>query len=371
MLRGLHRKEVGQRRKLLVGETLRQLVQEADIVARRRAFVPVDLLALLTAAVGEIAVVLAYGDDVHAGVGPEDRIDFRRHQFEEFVVGETPLAGAAGTTFAVDERVVFGMLRAVDRRRKQAVEGVHPQAAGKDVARLLQTQGQPVHGVLRHAVALTLAIAERRIFDEVHRRKRDGRIPVEVIDPGGEVIQPQVTFQQRHDAINRPLVAAAADAQHAVLRTQAEAVLGKSRGVRSADQDVALAGRHVMQQGQCRTGRFADESLQQLRGREIGGSLLRHDDPGRRFAVAGQPGLRPDSGRDEQQRHNEYPAEESHLFAVLKFESQPSAPQQLVVADAVSLQRFAAERHRADIDRAGIGTLRLDDEFPGRIVFPV
>ena len=81
--------------------------------------------------------------------------------------------------------------------------------------------------------------------------------------------------------------------------------------------------------------------------------------------------LRPDSGRDEQQRHNEYPAEESHLFAVLKFESQPSAPQQLVVADAVSLQRFAAERHRADIDRAGIGTLRLDDKFPGRIVFPV
>jgi len=56
----------------------------------------------------------------------------------------------------------------------------------------------------------------------------------------------------------------------AVLRTQAEAVLGKSRGIRSSDQDVALAGRHVMQQGQCRTGRFADESLQQLRGREIG-----------------------------------------------------------------------------------------------------
>ena len=163
-----------------------------------------------------------------------------------------------------------------------------------------QTQGQPVHGVLRHAVALTLAIAERRIFDEVHRRKRDGRIPVEVIDPGGEVIQPQVTFQQRHDAINRPLVAAAADAQHAFLRAQAEAVLGKSRGVRSADQDVALAGRHIMQQGQCRTGRFADESLQQLRGREIGGSLLCHDDPGRRFAVAGQPGLRPDSGRPKQ-----------------------------------------------------------------------
>ena len=81
---------------------------------------------------------------------------------------------------------------------------------------------------------------------------------------------------------------------------QAEAVLGKSRGVRSADQDVALAGRHVMQQGQCRTGRFADESLQQLRGREIGGSLLCHDDPGRRFAVAGQPGLRPDSGRPKQ-----------------------------------------------------------------------
>lgn len=39
VLRGLHRKEVGQRRKLLVGETLRQLVQEADIVARKRAFV--------------------------------------------------------------------------------------------------------------------------------------------------------------------------------------------------------------------------------------------------------------------------------------------------------------------------------------------
>lgn len=83
----VHRVEVGQRRKLLVGEAVGQSVQEVDEAARRPALALVERPARGAGAVGEVAVVLAHRDRVHPGVGPEDRVDLRADHLEELGIG--------------------------------------------------------------------------------------------------------------------------------------------------------------------------------------------------------------------------------------------------------------------------------------------
>ena len=208
MERRLHREEVGQRRELLVGEALGELVQEADVVARRRPLILVHPLALLATAVGEVAVVLADGDDVHPRVGLEDRIHLGRNQLQHLGVGQTPLAGLSRSALSIDEGVVFGMLPAVDRGGEQLVEGMNPHPSGKDVAGLLQPQEVAVGLVQSHAVALALAVAEGRILEAVHRGQLDGRSAVNHIGVRRQVIYTEVALEQRYDAVERPLVAA-------------------------------------------------------------------------------------------------------------------------------------------------------------------
>ena len=102
MLGRMHRKQIGECRELLVGETLGKFVEETHIVARQTPLVLVNLAALLTVAIGKIAVVLTHGYHVAVGVGLENRVDACGNNLKQLRIGETPLTRVARTTHTVD-----------------------------------------------------------------------------------------------------------------------------------------------------------------------------------------------------------------------------------------------------------------------------
>lgn len=188
MLRRMHGEEVGKRRELLVGEALGQAVEEAYVAAGRRTLVLVHLAALWALAVGVVAVVLTYRNHVLIGVSLEYRVDAVGYYLEDVGVGEAPLAVVAGTSFAVDERVVFGVRLAIDRRWQQSVERMHPHVGSEHLAVLLQAHPVAVGAVVVR-VAERLAEAERRTLRHVHLRnaqvgRRRERVEVlsEIVD---------------------------------------------------------------------------------------------------------------------------------------------------------------------------------------------
>ena len=183
MLRRMHGEEVGKRRELLVGEAFSQAVEEAYVAAGRRTLVLVHLAALWALAVGVVAVVLTYGYHVLRRVSLEYRVDAVGYNLEDVGIGETPLAVVAGTTLAVDERVVLGVRLAVDRQWQQAVERMHPHVGSEHLAVLLQAHPVAVGAVVVR-VAERLAEAERRTLRHVHLRNAHvgrGRERVEIL----------------------------------------------------------------------------------------------------------------------------------------------------------------------------------------------
>ena len=260
----VHRVEVGQRRKLLVGEAVGQPVQEVDEAARRPALALVERPTRGAGAVGEVAVVLAHRDRVHPGVGPEDRVDLRADHLEELGIGQTPLARLARTPLAVDEGVVFGVAPTVDLRRQDAVEGVDPVAAGEGLLRLLEAEPVAVEG-FGHRIALALPVAECRILGVIQCGDRHVAAPGQppgVVSVAGDA---EVLLQQGHHAVNGPLAASVGDHQPPVAGLQPEAVLGQSTGIPGAEDNVAATGLSRRHDGQPRPADASDELLQQRR----------------------------------------------------------------------------------------------------------
>lgn len=237
----MHCIEVGQRRELLVGETVGQAVQEMDQTPRRTPLALIESPAPRARAVGEVAVVLAHRDRVHPGIGPEDGVDLRADHFEEFGIGQTPLARLARTPLSVDEGVVFGMALSVDVRRQNAVEGMDPVASGKGLLGLLEAEPVAVEGLL-HRIALTLPEPESRILGMVHLGNRHLRMlgqPIGVVPVVGHA---EVLFQKGHNAVNRPFAPSAGDQQPAVVGSQAESILGQSAALPGVDDNISATG---------------------------------------------------------------------------------------------------------------------------------
>ena len=227
MLGWVHAVQVGEGRELLVGEALGELVDKADKIARGGTLVLLYLGAGLAVALGVVAVVLAYANHLHAGVGLEDRVYLLHGQLVDLRIGETPLAVASRAALAVDERIVFGVLLAIDRRGENAVESMYPQIACKLVLTVLQTEPALKVGVLT-AVAVGLAETEGGLVAHLDFGQLDVGRRGERVGLVGIVAYAHIALQQRHHAIDGTLAATGLDVQRAVFADELKAVLGGS-----------------------------------------------------------------------------------------------------------------------------------------------
>ena len=140
MLRRVHREQVGQGTELFVRETFGQLVHKPDEVAGQGPLFLINLFAGGTMAIGEVSVVLADRNHGLAGIGPKDGVDLGSSCLKDLWIGQTPLTGISGTSFAINKRIVFGMALSETVGGEDPIEGVYPHTSGKFLFRLFQTE---------------------------------------------------------------------------------------------------------------------------------------------------------------------------------------------------------------------------------------
>ena len=107
----------------------------------------------------------------------------------------------SGTALAIDKRVVFGVRLAVAVGGKDAIEGVHPVAAGKFILRLLEAEPNAIKRVGSHRVVLRLTIAESRVFVVIDVGEFDGAHRWHIECSGGIISHSEVVLEQSHHAI--------------------------------------------------------------------------------------------------------------------------------------------------------------------------
>ena len=290
MLRRVHGEEVGKRRELLVGEAFCQAVEEAYVAAGRRTLVLVHLAALGALAVGVVAVVLTYRNHVLLGVGLEYRVDAVGYDLEDVGIGEAPLAVVAGTSFAVDERVVLGVRLAVDRRRQKSVERMHPHVGGEHLAVLLQAHPVAVGAVVVR-VAERLSEAERRTLRHVHLRNAHVGRRRERVEILSEIFDAELFLEQCRNAVYSTLAARRLYGECAARTVDYVSVVGGFVG-RLSNHNAVLRAVTIGNDSQVATRCFAHEALQQLRRLTVHVVLLSKHDACLRLALAHERHLR-------------------------------------------------------------------------------
>ena len=98
----VHAEQIGEGRELLVGESFCQSVHETNQIARRRALIFIDSLALLALTLCEVSIVLTDRNHVHSWIGFEYRVNLRTCHLENLLIGEAPLAVITWLTFSFD-----------------------------------------------------------------------------------------------------------------------------------------------------------------------------------------------------------------------------------------------------------------------------
>lgn len=126
LLGWMHGKEISQGRNLLVGEAFGQFVHKTDIRARRSTFFFVHLATLLARTESIVTIVLAHRDQLLVRVRLENRVQFFHHEIENVRIRQAPLTVITRTMLAIDIRIIFGVILAINIRRHQAVERMYP-----------------------------------------------------------------------------------------------------------------------------------------------------------------------------------------------------------------------------------------------------
>ena len=104
----LHGVLVSQSRKLLIGKTGCQLIDKMNQAPRRSSFPGIECTTGRTGAIGIVTVILTDGNHVSTRICLKNGIHPMGYYFQHFGIGQTQLAGIAGTTDTIYQGIANG-----------------------------------------------------------------------------------------------------------------------------------------------------------------------------------------------------------------------------------------------------------------------